>query len=174
MKNKFGVVAVLLGAAAGVAQADEAPYIGFDAVKATLSTSTQDASPLAVRARLGSEVTKYVGVETQALMGVKDESVDVTGGSMDIALKWAAGVYGRVNLPLGDVAAIYGLAGYSFSSIDATAHIPGVQDSDTFDSDFSAGAGIEIKLGKKVFISADYMQYTEGLTAFSAGFRIPL
>lgn len=156
------------------AHAAEAPYVGLDAAKLVFDTSTADPEFLAVRVRMGSEVTRYIGVETQLLVGVTKDEVAVTGGTLDVNLTAAAGVYLRLKLPLGDAVSLYGLAGYSGSWLDVTSHVPGMFSNKSGDKDFSGGGGIDIRLSERTSISADYMEYTEGLTSMAVGLRIAL
>lgn len=154
--------------------AAEAPYVGLDVAQLVFDTSTADPEFPAVRVRMGSEVTRYVGVETQLLRGVKEDEVSVTGGTMGVNLMAVAGVYLRLKLPLGDAVSLYGLAGYAGSWLDVTSHVPGMFSDKSGDKDFSGGGGIDIRLSKNTSISADYMEYTEGLTSMAVGLRIKL
>jgi opacity protein-like surface antigen len=156
------------------AHAAEAPYIGVDAAYATLDTATHDPNMYAARIRLGSELHRYFGVETQLLTGVVEDKWATPAGNLYTNLNGTVGLYGRLQLPVGDAFTLYGLAGYARSWIKVNSTIPPLGSFRSHDSDFSAGGGIDIHLSKKASLSIDYMQYIEGLSSVAAGVRIKM
>lgn len=152
---------------------EEAPYLGVDGSAFVLNTSTADLNITAVRLRIGSEFTNYLGLELQGAWGITDDTATIASGKLTGELQGIYGLYLRPQYQIGDVATIYGVAGFSWSRISLDAQAPNLRDKDTSEGDISAGIGAELKVFGNNRISVDYMEYTEGLTALSAGIRIP-
>ncbi|MDF3031534.1 MAG: hypothetical protein K0R03_2092 [Moraxellaceae bacterium] len=151
----------------------ESPYIGVDYVINTLTVRDAELEMSAGRFRIGTEFNRYLGVEYQATIGFDDDEAPVLGGIVHTRVKAATGVYARGKLPFGNVGGIYGLVGYSWSWIEVDAQAFGLMDRTYTDDDLSAGVGIEFGSPKKAFFNVEYIEFTEGLTAFAAGVRIP-
>lgn len=173
MKKAASLLLFLLAAAAQPALAREKPYAGFDYTSATFSTASVEPEYTALRFRAGTEFSKYLGVEYQGAIGVARHSAVVTGGSIESGLSSLVGLYLRPKLALGENVAVYALGGYAWSWIELDVKIPGRYSRTEGRNDFSAGGGAEFRVLGDNFLSLDYMQYTEGLTAVSAGVRIP-
>lgn len=169
----IGVMALSAGFAALGSYAAEQPYIGVDAAALTLSTTNAEVKPAALRLRGGSELSSSWGVEAHAMTGLVKDSAQLVGGSMDVNLQGLVALYLRPKLSLGDGFALYGLAGFAWSSIKAEPSIDGLVERNRRFADVSAGGGFEAKVFGNNYLSVDYVEYTEGLTAVSAGIRIP-
>lgn len=171
--KKAAFLLFLLAAAAQPAIAREQPYAGFDYSQITFSTANAEPEYAAFRVKVGNEFSRYLGVEYQGATSFGMETNTVPGGSIDSRLRGIVGLYLRPKLELGEDFAVYALGGYSWSWVELDVKIPGRLSRTEAQDDFSAGAGVEARLLGKSFVSVDYMQYTEGLTAVSAGIRIP-
>lgn len=171
--KKVAFLLGLLAAGSGSAHARENPYAGFDYLVATFATRDADLEMSAGRLRVGTEFNRYAGIEYQAALGIEDDEAPIVGGSIRTDLKSVTGVYLRGRLPLGEAAAVYAVAGYSWMwlRVDATAF--GLSDRTHYDHDVSAGVGVEAGLPGRFFLSAEYMEYVDGLTAVAAGVRLP-
>ena len=172
--KKICLALMMLAPLGTTAYALEAPYLGFDAALATLNTKTDDAQMPAIRVRLGSEITRYVGVETQLVRGVVEDEVKQTVGSFDVGLDGSAGIYLRLQLPVGDAFTLYGLAGYAQSWLKVGSTVPGFSSFKTHDKDFSGGGGIDVHLTKNTGLTLDYMEYIEGLSSVALGVRVKM
>lgn len=173
MKKAAPLILFLMAAAAQPAVAREQPYAGFDYTQATFSTANAEPEYTAFRVKVGNEFNQYLGVEYQGAMGIGVETNAVPGGSIESRLRGLVGLYLRPKLELGEDFAVFALGGYSWSWIELDVNIPGRLSRSERTADLSGGAGVEARLLGKSFVSVDYMQYTEGLTAVSAGIRIP-
>lgn len=175
MKKAVFLLGLLMaGSAIAQPQPAEQPFAGLDYTMATLTTSDADLNLDAVRVRVGSELGRYFGIEYQGAVGVRSDEATVSAGTFSARLKGLIGAYARAKLPLGDAVAVYGLAGYSWSWVAIGTQVPGLANKTTNEEDFSAGAGLEARLFGPAFLSVEYMQYTQGLSAVSAGIRLPL
>ncbi len=176
----FAMLATAISASAMAAGEAEKPYVGIDFQLGTFEYADGDeAEPSAIRLRAGTEITKYFALEAHAAFGVDDDQLtsDIAGKSVAIELNGLYGVYLRPQLPLGNVASIYGLLGYAYADLSATCSGVLCQESDSqdgFEHDVSFGGGVDVNVYKGTRLSVDYMEYIDGYTAVSAGIRIPL
>lgn len=170
---KKAVIIFLLAGAAQPALAREKPYAGFDYTQATFSTANAEPEYSALRVKVGGEFSQYLGFEYQGAMGLGMETSTLPTGTIDSKLRGLIGFYLRPKLELGDSFALYALGGYSWSRVQLNVNIPGMLSRTETQGDFSAGIGAEAKVFGDSFLSVDYMEYSEGLTAVSAGIRIP-
>lgn len=152
---------------------DEKPYFGFDYVMTTLKVRNAELEMNAGRVRVGTELNRYLGMEYQATISRDRDGAAVPGGMIATRLKAATGVYARGKLPLGESAGIYGLFGYAWSWLEVDAQAFGLLGQTYRDDDMSAAVGIEAGMAGKFFVNAEYIEFTEGLTAYAAGVRIP-
>ena len=140
---------------------------------------SEDAEPTALIARLGYFATDYFAVEGRLGIGLSDDTVSVTGpdgfggtvtADVDVELDRLFGAYAAGYLPLGDVAAAYGLVG--ITNAKATVSANGFSDSDT-DTGLGYGVGIEFYPTEEFGLNAEYMQYLDesgyDLSALSIG-----
>jgi hypothetical protein len=155
------------------ARVQESPYVGIDYVMTTLKVRNAELEMNGGRLRIGSELNRYLGLEYQATIGFDDDEASVLGGTISTRLKAATGAYVRGKLPLSEAAAIYGLVGYSWTWLEVDAQAFGLQDQTREDDGLSAAVGIEAGMPGKFFVNAEYIEFTEGLTAVAAGVRIP-
>lgn len=174
MKKTALTLGLLVAALSPYAEAKEAPYAGVDVSMVNLNTSTGDISPIAIRLRVGTELAKYLGIEFQTAVGIQDDDAAVAGGTLTGSLSNVSGAYLRSQLPLGDAISVYGTLGYAWSRIEIQSQVPGLVGNTASDSDVSAGVGAEIKIMPHSYLSLDYMEYSDGLTAISFGIRVPL
>ncbi|MFV8833501.1 porin family protein [Aquisalimonas sp.] len=135
---------------------------------------SNDAEPTALIGRLGYHATEYFAVEGRLGIGLADDSVPVTVGTetvdVDVELDRLFGAYAVGYLPLGDIAAAYGLVG--ITNAKATFSAGGFSDSDT-DTGLSYGVGFEFYPSAEVGLNAEYVQYLDesgyDLSALSVG-----
>ena len=83
------------------------------------------------------------------------------------------GLFVRPQISLNDMASVYALLGSTYLdvSISATA----VQaEQKPFGKSLSYGVGADVKVYKKIRLSADYIKYMDSYKAISFGVRIPI
>lgn len=111
-----------------------------------------DLNPTAIIGRLGYFVVDNFAVEGRLGFGVGDDS----DFGVDFEIDSIAGLYGVGHLPLGDVASVYAIAG--FSRGEATVSDPWGSFSDD-DTGFSYGVGLQAKFAPTLSGHAEYMSY---------------
>ncbi len=121
---------------------------GFSAVK-----------PSAIAVRAGYQLNPNVAVEGRLGIGMGDDSLTVSGVTVDVEVDNFIGVYGRVMLPTGTAFTPYGLIGYTSGEI--TGSTGGISVSGD-DSDFSFGFGTDIAIDNNLGINAEIAQLFKG------------
>ena len=93
----------------------------------------------AVTGRLGVNLNRYLAVETEASVGVKDDDFTVAGVEGKLKHEYDAAIYGVGTLPINDNFELFGRVGYGTTKIKA--EIPGVSASEDGESvNYGAGA----------------------------------
>lgn len=170
---KKAVFLLLLAAVAQPALAREQPYAGFDYTRATFSTANAEPEYTALRVKVGGEFSQYLGFEYQGAVGLGGDTSTLPAGTIDSKLRGLIGLYLRPKLELGEDFAVFAVGGYSWTRVQLNVNIPGLLSRTETQGDLSAGVGVEARVLGNSFLSVDYMEYTEGLSAVSAGIRIP-
>lgn len=168
MKNRqmaAAVVAATLVLASGRAlAAGEAGDSYFGVQYAALEYEDDDLNtdfePGTLMFRLGHYFTDYFGLEARRGIAVNDDTQRV-GGIVDVSVELDnfTGVYGLGRLPMGSVAAIYGMAGWG--QIEFKGEALGLRDT-VKETNITYGGGIEFYFGKTVSVNAEYMVYPDG------------
>lgn len=156
MKAKYlisAVAATLISTPVFATDAGEG-YVGGQFSRTTYEESGVDVSPTAIIGRLGYFVVDNFAVEGRLGFGVGDDSAF----GADFEIDSIAGLYGVGHLPLGDVASVYAIAG--FSRGEATASGPGGSIS-ADDTDFSYGVGLQAKFAPTLSGHVEYMSYLD-------------
>jgi len=110
----------------------------------------------AIQGRLGARFGQYVGVEGELAAGVKEDSVNVAGTSVDVKLQHQAAIYGVGYLPLSPQADLFARVGYGTSKIKASA--AGTSAADDGDS-WNYGVGGQYFLDDKNGVRLDYTRH---------------
>lgn len=172
------IMSAMAAQAAAETPAVEHPYIGLDYQLGTIAASSgPDADVSAARLRIGTELTRMFGLEAQAVVGMDGDKVTSPGLVSNVELNSLYGVFLRPQLPLGEVASVYGLLGYSYVDADRTSTGAGCTtpcNTGGFENGASLGVGVNVNVYKNIGVSADFIQYTEDYMAISVGARIAL
>ena len=132
-----------------------------------------DAEPVGLRVRVGVGLEDFLDVELHGALA-RDGGGD-DQDQLDVGL---LGAYLKLKLPIGDyirLAALGGVAGVGFERTD-----PGGRVTDDERTSLSYGAGLEVALGRRTDLVANWTRYlTEdgderALDAFGAGIRIDI
>ncbi len=115
-----------------------------------------DASPSAIIGRLGYFITDQIAIEGRAGLGVGDDNVTVSGVDVNIEVEQVAGAYALGHLPVADVFSLYGLVGFTYGELSASALGVSLDDDDT---DFSYGIGGELRVAQNVSAYAEWAKY---------------
>lgn len=162
MKAKYLVAALAAGLVSTpvfAASAGES-YVGGQFARANYDESgVPDVNPTAFVGRLGHFVVDNFAVEGRLGFGLSDDSVTLGGITADFEIDSLAGLYGVGHLPLGNVASVYALAG--FTRGEATVTVPGFVSESDDDTDFSYGVGVQAKFTPALSGHVEYMSYLD-------------
>ena len=131
-----------------------------------------DAEPVGLRVRVGVGLEDFLDVELHGALARDGGGDDV---QLDVGL---LGAYLKLKLPIGDyirLAALGGVAGVGFERTDPDGRV-----TDDERTSLSYGAGLEVALGRRTDLVANWTRYlTEdgderALDAFGAGIRIAI
>jgi opacity protein-like surface antigen len=127
-----------------------------------------------VRMKGGYDFTDMFGVELQILsFGLSDTQRDASGTSYKMTTGPIAGVYGRIELPVGNSAGLYGLLGIATVTTEyyqtPQFSVPGPKNRDTH-SGISFGLGLEVRFNQHLIGSLDWMYYRIGTASYPAYF----
>ena len=169
------VVAVLLAALAGIlftagsAHAQGA-YAGADLVavvnKLSYSMFGNDYEETYgtghLRLRAGYRVNESFAIEAHLLGANSNTGNDPFGTPFKMTTGPIAGIYGRLDLPVGQSSTFYGLLGLASVATKYQRVTPaGTEDSDT-NAGLSLGFGFGIGLAERMKLNIDYMLYRAG------------
>lgn len=162
------------------AQAADGTYFGASYVQATYSESGfPNAKPTVLAIRLGKEVEKNVSIEGRIGIGLSSDTihfiylgVPMTG---ELKIDNFVGIYAKLNAPVSDNTAFYGLVGLTNGKITAKASASGYTASGSgSDTDASYGIGMDFKANATTSINIEYGHYFGGsgyeVTGLSVGF----
>lgn len=178
--SKESIPVVLFLAIPGIAFAgplsEGTSYAGGQFASATYDEDNvdDDWEPTAIVGRFGYFVADYFSVEGRIGLGLSDDAVtfNTVNGPVDVSVEIdrLVGGYGVGHLPLGDKAALYGLAGFTEGKLTASANGSTVSDTD---SGFSLGVGGEFYPNEQFGLNVEYTRYLDEsgyeITALSAG-----
>lgn len=148
-------------------------YYGISVGQAEYSDShfSDNASLIAIYARIGTHVNSYVSAEVRAGTNLGDGTIEVLGfgADIDIELESLYGVYLRGGFDAGGFYP-YLVIGYTEVKINGESPIESFSSSD---DDISYGLGFDVDLGNSITGNLKYMSYTDGdgiqINGLSAG-----
>ena len=145
-------------------------YLGAQYGLVTYSESgVPDYKPSALVIRGGYHFSPYVSVEGRYGFGVSSDTQNLLGVDVKLEVDNVYGLYAVGHLPLANSFELYGVAGFSSSSLTASGSGGSVSDSE---SDLSIGIGAEYFM-QKISFSLEYMSYMRksdfDLSAFALG-----
>lgn len=135
-----------------------ASYMGLDyqAQSAEFNSGAnngQEFSPSSVRFRSGTMYDENFGYEAHLAIGTDGEKI----GNETVEVDSYYGFALRGQLPLAESVAVYGLAGLGWSSYSVENSGFGGGTQQKTDSDFVYGAGLALRMGRQVMLSAEWM-----------------
>jgi len=171
----LGTAAAVCGLAAGPAAAqaqEQGAYFGADlAIVASVleyrlvpggSTVQESYQTAHLRLRGGYRFTKMFAIEAQYMGAGDDTQPDPNAVHFKMTTGPIAALYGRINVPLGQQAGLYGLLGIASVESEYRSVSPaGPSDSDKVKK-LSFGAGLEVILSPNLRASADLIFYRHG------------
>ena len=134
-------------------------------------TGLPSASPTGLELKFGTYVSDRAAFEGRLVMGMGDDSINISGFDVDIELDRAISLFLKGDLPLSSTANLYGLIGFTKGKI--TASVPGFSFS-VDDSGLSYGVGAEAELSNDVYVSGEYVFYLSEDTYDYSGFNLGL
>jgi opacity protein-like surface antigen len=184
MKKYMKLIVISLGVAGyavlSAPASAQGAYVGIDFVnlnnKVTGTTSGVEQAKtfhsINVRLKAGYDFTDMFGVELQALsFGLSDTQRDASGTSYKMTTGPVAGVYGRIEFPLGNSAGIYGLLGIATVTTEYSQtpqfSVSGPRNRDTH-SGLSFGLGMEVRINDHLIGTLDWMYYRIGTASYPA------
>lgn len=174
--QKLSIALVLsagLAATTAHARDGEKPYIGLDYTVFTFDVADDiEFEPHAARVRAGTVLNKFLAVEAHAGAGIKGDtqtfnipSVGDVEVRSDVESLYA--IFLRPQLKVENIS-LYALVGYGYVKAELSIpHTTIEDDQDT--SDISFGAGLELNIGEKWGVNANFVRYVEDAEAFGAG-----
>jgi len=179
----LGTAAAACALAAGTAAAqapEQGAYFGADVaiVSSVLeyrlvsggSTVQESYQTAHLRLRGGYRFTKMFAIEAQFLSGSDDTQPDPFADSYKMTTGPIAALYGRINVPLGQQAGLYGLLG--IASVET--EYQGISPAGPADNEkvrkLSFGAGLEVNLTPNLRASADLTFYRHGNASYPSYF----
>jgi len=118
-----------------------------------------DFEPGTLMFRIGHYFTDYIGLEARRGIALNDDTQSVGGVDVSVELENFTGVYGLGRLPMGSVAAIYGMAGWGQGEVKGESL--GVTDT-ARETGLTYGGGVEFYFGETVSVNAEYVVYPDG------------
>ncbi|OIQ67498.1 hypothetical protein GALL_509210 [mine drainage metagenome] len=112
-----------------------------------------------VQARLGYRFATYFGVEAEAGVGVKEDTVHMSGVSVKLKEQSQAAAYGVAFLPVSPKVDLFARVGYG--TVRAKASVPGFSASDNGD-DWAYGVGAQFFFDDHNGLRADYTKFSTG------------
>jgi len=114
---------------------------------------TEDAYTGAVQGRLGVELNRYLAVETEVGVGVKDKDYEFLGQEGTLKHEWDAAGYVVGKVPVGENFEVFARGGYGHTEMKR--EIAGVTTDEGGDH-WSYGAGAEFKFNQDNGLRADW------------------
>jgi len=126
-----------------------------------------------LRLKGGYHFTEMFGIEVQLISGNRQTKNDSSGTTFRMTTGPISGVYGRIEIPLGDSAGLYGLLGIASVSTEyyrkPTLGAWGPVNRDEHRG-LSFGFGLDVRLAERVLGSVDFMVYRVGSASYPAYF----
>ncbi|WP_297801472.1 porin family protein [uncultured Brevundimonas sp.] len=113
----------------------------------------EDAYTGAVQGRMGIELNRYLAVETEVGVGVKDKDFSILGAEGTLKHEWDAAGYVVGKIPVGQNFEVFARGGYGHTEMKR--EIAGVT-TDVGGDHWSYGAGAEFKMNEDNGIRADW------------------
>ncbi len=107
----------------------------------------------AVTGRLGVDLNRWVAVETEASIGVKDSDFELAGVQGTREHVWDAAGYIVGKAPIGDRISVFARGGYGHTELNSK--LAGVE-TDIGGDSWNYGAGAEVALGGQTGLRADW------------------
>ncbi len=157
-KMKLSMLATLLIASAGVQAEGLNLEIGYGAMK--YSEPSISMTPTAARVIVSQDVSENLAIEGMAAAGLSNGNTTYSGVGISLKLDNAYGVYVKPKLKVNDSVEVFGRAGYTRISGNAT--LTGSRGSLVLDmdgGDTSFGIGAKFAISKTTYAVIDYMSY---------------
>lgn len=148
-------------------------YVGANvaAVEMTDDAISEEISITALYGRVGMDITEYFSAELRLGTGINEDSLNVSGTSVDVELKSFAGAYIRGGIPNTTRFFPYAILGYTYGKLEASAFGESISDSE---SDVSFGVGSDFRVNETWSINLEYINYFDKdggeLEAIALGF----
>lgn len=143
--------------------------IGYTSLK--YSGAGLSASPAALRGIVGYGLHPNFAVEGMLGFGVKNDTINVAGTSVEVKLQHMYGAYVKARANPTPELELFARLGYAEARTKGTA--AGVAVTST-DGDVSYGAGLNYKFTPSVYVGADYMIYYSKSGEKHKGFTLGL
>lgn len=177
--RNFAAGLVAFGAVVAAAPARaEGGYVGVDLValvnKLTYSIggSSYDETYSGGHLRLkgGYRFTDMFAIEGQLLSGSSDTQNDPFGNPYKMTTGPIAGLYGRLDIPLGETAGLYGLLGVASTSTEYQTQVGGAPIDKNKGASLSFGFGLQVRFTEHVAGTIDLMWYKIGTASYPSYF----
>lgn len=132
-----------------------ANYMGLDyQFQQVAQENGEDFSPSSVRFRTGTMYDENFGYEAHLSIGTDSDQVGNTEFEVDNYYGFAL----RLQAPISEYVAVYGLAGLGWTSFTATTSGGlGTTETSSTESDFVYGGGVAVRFGQQAMLSAEWM-----------------
>jgi opacity protein-like surface antigen len=164
----IGAVALL---GSGTAQAERGYFGGNLAFLEYEEESISDSADLtAGYLRLGGNANEYVSGELRLGLGLGDDSVNVSGTTVDVELDTLFGGYIRGGYPVTEEFYPYVIAGITRAEL--TASVPGVVSISDSGTDTSFGLGADLSVTDNASLNVEYMSWYDKDGTDVSGFSL--
>ena len=121
----------------------------------------EEAEPTALVGRLGYGVFDNIAIEGRFGFGLADDEITVGNVEVEAEIDQIAGAYAVGYLPVAEQFSLYGLAGFTYGELSASAFGLSFDEDDT---DFSYGLGAKVDLTENVSGYGEWVQYFDEST----------
>ncbi len=125
-------------------------FIGID-------TDVADVDLGAITAHGGFDFNENFGIEGEAAFGVADEDFSDGINSASIDLSYLVGVYGKVQMPVGENVNLFARAGLVNAELDV--EVTGLGTTSESDTGAGFGVGGTFAFSERMFVRGDYTRY---------------
>lgn len=159
--RKFAAIALAASTFASAAQAQQTSspppntlYAGAGLSFVNIDADPLDGTATALRGKVGYVFIPFLSVEAHLGLGLTEAEDTLLGNDYDLSLDTWYGIYARGQYTLAPQLTIYGLAGFTQGTFEASG--PGIDDSED-ESDFSWGFGADYQFSERFGAHADWM-----------------